>query len=67
MGGGRQPIDRFADELAPETQTAVAKSTSRRTQLRADLLRRDYGDPDPLRRLAAISPMAIAWLPLILR
>ncbi len=48
----RQAIDRFAEFLRPETQVAVSSSTAARTAARSAVLKRDYEDPDALRRLA---------------
>lgn len=50
----RQPIDRFAEQLAADTRAAVSESTAMRTAARYQVLQRDYPDgrADELRRLA---------------
>lgn len=48
-----QKIDSYARDLSRVTRDAVAASASRRTQLRVDILWRDYEDPNELRRLAS--------------
>ncbi|MGY8687053.1 MAG: lactate utilization protein B, partial [Verrucomicrobiales bacterium] len=48
-----QPIDQFAAALSPVTQKAVMASGALTTGQRVELLKRDFEDPDSLRKLAS--------------
>ncbi len=52
MASPLQPIDDYARTLAPETRAAVIKSAAFTSGQRIEVLRRDYEDPDALRKLA---------------
>lgn len=47
-----QPIDAYARDLKPDVKTSVLGGSKATSEKRYDILGQDYGDPDPLRRLA---------------
>jgi len=47
-----QQIDTFATDLSPEVQEAVHANSAAGTEKRFDVLATDFGDPNPLRKLA---------------
>ncbi len=49
---GRQPIDTYARRISDTKQSAVASSAATGAKKRTKILQDDYGDPDPLRRIA---------------